>query len=166
MMKNAWKASGAIFQICSGGDDPESQVYGENIEVREYKTRGRPAKNPKSEPDSDMSFSTDEAATGTATAEETVFFDPAQFYDQEHYRTSREDLLRAEENLRDVVGYFNERQARFTRNWMQSYIPALTHVQVQFRDVSRHHPAFSGRALRRVRQINELIVEIKQSVRK
>ncbi|MCB1175573.1 MAG: DnaJ domain-containing protein [Leptospiraceae bacterium] len=101
------------------------------------------------------------AGSRTATAHRSAGFGVV-----ENYGVSSHLLDQAEENLRDIVAYFNQaNQPRFTRRWMRSYVEALNQVQVRFRDVSNRHPGCSGRALRRVRQIHELIAEIKQGVR-
>ncbi len=72
-------------------------------------------------------------------------------------------FARAEAALRETVYKFDSKRNRFKGAWVRDYIGALNQVQILFRDVSRRYPAFSLRALHRVRQISELIAEIRKS---
>ncbi|MBX7059462.1 MAG: J domain-containing protein [Leptospirales bacterium] len=78
---------------------------------------------------------------------------------------SREFFQRAEAALRNTVEKFERRENRFRRQWSRDYIADLTRVQVLFRDVARQHSTFSVRSLSRVRQIHELIAEIRKAAR-
>lgn len=75
-----------------------------------------------------------------------------------------EYLDRAEFSLRETVKKFNRRTNQSRRQWSKDYIFDLLQVQVLFRDVARRYPVMSGKALNRLRQIQELIVEIKALV--
>lgn len=83
---------------------------------------------------------------------------PAHPYDQ-----AIEYYTRAEAVLRETVRRFERRSNRFKNSWVRDYIGELARVQVLFRDVSKRYPALSGKSLVRVRQISELITEIKNS---
>ncbi|MEQ9362745.1 MAG: hypothetical protein RIF32_00795 [Leptospirales bacterium] len=116
------------------GDDESSQVYGKRSNVREYRP---PRHKGGQDYDDDM---------------------PAHPYDQ-----AIEYYTRAEAVLRETVRRFERRSNRFKNSWVRDYIGELARVQVLFRDVSKRYPALSGKSLARVRQISELITEIKNS---
>lgn len=82
---------------------------------------------------------------------------------QHPYDQAIEYYTRAEAGLRETVRRFERRSNRFKTNWIRDYIGELARVQVLFRDVSKRYPALSGKSLARVRQISELITEIKKS---
>ena len=118
-------------------DDEEFAVYGENIEVREYTPRVRKAVHSK-------------------------LFD--EFIDTDPLDAANEYYERAEANLRMVVQRFDGVRHRFRRSWARDFIGELNRVQVLYRDVSRRYPNYAARALQRVRQIRELMFEIRSSV--
>ncbi len=117
------------------GDDESSQVYGKHAKVREYRPTRRKG--------------------GAGYADDDI---PAHPYDQ-----AIEFYTRAEAVLRETVRRFERRSNRFKNSWVRDYIGELARVQVLFRDVSKRYPALSGKSLARVRQISELITEIKNS---
>ena len=79
------------------------------------------------------------------------------------YDQAIEYFTRAEAVLRETVRRFERRSNRFKNAWVRDYIGELARVQVLFRDVSKRYPALSSQSLGRVRQISELITEIKKS---
>ena len=70
---------------------------------------------------------------------------------------------RAETNLQNVVNSFDNRGNRFQKRWAQDFIGNLTQVQVLYRDLCNFDPYCSYKSLERIRQINELIREIRQA---
>lgn len=130
------------------GDCEETMPYGENVSIREIPGIREPINTRINIP-----------------FEQLIENEPTSFDIDIKFQDSKNMLNTAEGNLKDIVAYFDDaRSAKFTKNWMKEYVLALTQVQIRFRDVSRRHPAFSARSLRRVRQIGELISEIKSSV--
>ena len=120
------------------GDDETSQVYGKHAKVREYvPPRHKGGRG------------------GIGDVEDDL---PTHPYDQ-----AIEFYTRAEAVLRETVRRFERRSNRFKNAWVRDYIGDLARVQVLFRDVSKRYPALSGKSLARVRQISELITEIKNS---
>jgi len=77
-------------------------------------------------------------------------FDPADEY-----------FDRAEIALREVVQKFSRKTNQSKRQWSREYVSHLLNVQVLFRDVMRRYPNVYGRANKRLRQIQELMQEIK-----
>ncbi len=72
---------------------------------------------------------------------------------------------RAEITLRETVYKFEQTRRRFDKKWAFEFIGELTQVQVLYRDICNLEPALTYKALCRVRQINELIQEIRKNVR-
>ncbi len=137
---------GDVYVNLSGmiwGDDEETYVYGKHSNVREYR--------PKQKRPEDELF---EKAFRRRDGDDF----PDHPYDQ-----AVEYFARAEAALRETVRRFDRRSNKFKTSWIRDYIGELARVQVLFRDVSKRYPALSGRALGRVRQISELISEIKNS---
>ncbi|MCB1306952.1 MAG: DnaJ domain-containing protein [Leptospiraceae bacterium] len=101
---------------------------------------------------------------GPARTEPIYRVRPDAFHGGRHpHDASREFYARAEDKLRAVVESFERRNGKFRGSWIKEYIGNLSQVQVLYRDVARRFPHLSVRALQRVRQINELITEIKKS---
>ena len=74
-------------------------------------------------------------------------------------------LYRAEMALRDVVGQYNrQKKHRSKKAWSREYTGKLVTVKVLFRDITIQFPGLTVQAMRRLRQIEELIGEIKQMV--
>ena len=68
---------------------------------------------------------------------------------------------RAEEILKQIIARYHNNRVKFHKSWVRQYISELTQLQVIYRDVCRIHPAFTGKALRRVDEIHSLIAELK-----
>ena len=77
---------------------------------------------------------------------------------------SMERYTRAEMSLRQIVSNFEKQENRFQRRWAREFIGDLAQVQVLYRDLCRFAPHLSYRALRRIRQISELITEIRKAL--
>ena len=77
---------------------------------------------------------------------------------------SREQYACAETSLRQIVSSFEKRGNRFQRQWAREFIGDLAQVQVLYRDLCHSAPHLSYRALRRIRQISELITEIRKAL--
>lgn len=131
------------------GVEPGARYYGENIEVHEIRpgvragarTRERPRTAPRSRP-----ARTHESTDG-------------------HYGSldqGRRFFERAEHALRQVVRRYDVPAALRRRSWLREYMAGLNNCQVLFRDVAVRHPAHSGAAMNRVRQIQELAQELRQ----
>ena len=74
-------------------------------------------------------------------------------------------FYRAEMALRDVVAQYNrQKKHRSKRAWSREYTGKLVTVQVLFRDVIVRFPGLSVQARARLKQIDELISEIKQMI--
>lgn len=115
-----------------------------------------PENTPFVEPDPELRG----GATSTATPHTEAAYEGGPALDQ-----ARSFFHRAETALRDTVQHFEARGNRFRKQWSRDYIAELVRIQVLYRDVSRRFPIFSIRSLARVRQINELIGEIRKAAR-
>jgi len=72
-------------------------------------------------------------------------------------------LYRAEMALREVVQKYNRQmKTRSRRSWSREYIGKLVNIQVLFRDICVRYPGLSFQATSRLKQIQELIAEVKQ----
>ncbi len=79
------------------------------------------------------------------------------------YKNSPQNLFeRAEITLSETVHSFELKNNRFQKNWASDFISHLTQIMVLYRDICRSAPAYTYKALQRIRQITELINEIKQ----
>ena len=77
---------------------------------------------------------------------------------------SAQQYARAEMSLRQIVSSFESQGNRFQRRWAREYIGDLAQVQVLYRDLCRLRPHLSYKALQRIRQISELITEIRKAL--
>lgn len=73
-----------------------------------------------------------------------------------------QQYIRAEINLRKIVTSFENQENRFQRQWAREFIGNLTQAQILYRDICHFAPHLSYKALQRVRQISELITEIRK----
>ncbi len=81
-----------------------------------------------------------------------------------HKSDAMERYESAELVLKNIVFSFEHRKNRFQRNWAREFIGELLQVQVLYRDLCRFAPSLSYQALQRVRQISELISEIRNNL--
>ena len=72
---------------------------------------------------------------------------------------------RAEMVLQSIVHKYERTKRRFAKRWAYEFIGELTQAQVLYRDVCNAQPGMTYKALYRVRQINELIQEIRSSAK-
>ncbi len=70
---------------------------------------------------------------------------------------------RAEAILQEIVFQFDRRSNRFQPSWARDFIRQLVQVQVLYRDLYRLTPNLTAKVRQRLRQVNELITEIRRA---
>jgi curved DNA-binding protein CbpA len=91
---------------------------------------------------------------GTATAQPDIFEGASE--------TAKKAYMIAEGMLRDVVSKYNRQHDRPRRQWARDYARDLNAVQMRFRTVATQNPSIYRGAMTRLRQIQDLDLEIRK----
>ncbi len=92
-------------------------------------------------------------------------------YSDNTWRTEMEDFEKLSSNerfksvetiLEKTVKTFEHQEGRFRKRWGHEFIGQLAQIQVLYRDLCQFSPAFTYKSLHRIRQISELITEIRK----